>query len=166
MASTDGHTAEIVRSYLDVWNNREYSEIPSFVSETFILHDPAAPEEGVPGPDSEVHGREGLQQFIEMATTGFPDFEIEISDMIVTDKLVMWEGTHGGTHEGEFAGLPPTGHTFRTPHASVVRLNDGLVQEHRAYFDPAVSAEQLGMTFPSIIAQAPKLVVRKLQSRL
>lgn len=164
MATSDTTPTAVVEAYLDIWNERDFDAIPDLVAEEFVLYDPAAPASGIPGPEGEAHGRDGLRQFVQMATTGFPDFEIELFEMAANDGVVMWEGQHGGTHEGAFAGLPPTGREFRTRHASVLRVEDGLVREHRAYFDPAVSADQLGVTFPAILLQLPKLVVNKLRA--
>jgi len=41
------------------------------------------------------------------------------------------------------------------------RVVDGKNQEMRAYFDPQEIPEQLDLTFPAVIAQLPKLVLRK-----
>ena len=45
---------QLVRSYGDIWNDREYSRIPDLVSETFVLYDPAVPENVGPGPSADL----------------------------------------------------------------------------------------------------------------
>jgi hypothetical protein len=42
-----------------------------------------------------------------------------------------------------------------------LRVVDGNIREMHAYFDTREIPEQLGLTFPAIIAQLPKLVLRK-----
>ena len=151
------------RAYVSMWNDRDYAAIPRLVSETFVMYDPAAPEAGVSGPKGEVHGREGLRQFMELLTTAFPDFEITVLDMLTDERLAMYEVRLTMTHEGPLGSLPPTGRRVDVRGVSVLRLEDGLVDEHRFHTNMQESAEQLGLTFPAILGQLPKLLLGKLR---
>jgi steroid delta-isomerase-like uncharacterized protein len=146
MSETKSGGEQLVRTYVDVWNERDYAKLPDLVSESFVMHDPAAPEEGVPGPAAEVHGPDGLKQFIRQLTTGFPDLEVTILDLVSSDELVMYEGEISMTHEGEFDGIPPTGRTAQFREMSKFRVADGAIREHRVYFDQQGIYEQLGLT--------------------
>ncbi|MFC4450317.1 ester cyclase [Halorussus aquaticus] len=146
MSEAKSTAEQLVRTYVDVWNERDYSKLPDIVSESFVMHDRAAPEEGVPGSAGEIHGPEGLEQFVREVTTGFPDFEVTILDLVSTDGLVMYEGEISMTHEGEFDGIPPTGRTAQFREMSKFRVADGAIREHRAYFDQQEIYEQLGLT--------------------
>lgn len=147
-----------------MWNERDYEAIPALVSDTFVMYDPAAPGKGVPGPKGEVHGREGLERFMATLTTAFPDFEVAIVDMVADDSLAMYEVELTMTHEGPLGRLPPTGRRVEVRGASILRVEDGVVQEHRFHTDMRESAEQLGLTFPTVLGQLPKLAVGALRS--
>ncbi len=155
---------QLVRSYGDIWNDREYSKIPDLVSETFVLYDPAVPEHVGPGPAGEAHGPAGLEAFIKWLDAGFPDFQITILELLASDDIVMDEVRFTGTHKGAINGLPPTDRTVGLQLMGTLRIEDGHVKEHRVYFNQREFAEQLGLTFPTVIKQLPKLLYRKVQS--
>lgn len=156
MTDTTSDAEELVTTYIDeVWNNQDYGKIPQFVSESFVMHDPAAPEGVVRGPD-------GLEEFVRTVVTGFPDFQVSVSEMLSNDDRVMYEGKITMTHEGEFDGLPPTGQHVEVREMSLYHIENGLIQEHRVYFDQQEVTEQLGLTFPAVVRQLPTLVKGKL----
>lgn len=80
---------------------------------------PLAPNQG-PGP-------EGIKPIIRSFAEAFPDVHIAIHDMIQVPGRIGVRAEIGGTHQGEFFGIAPTGkkisfrlHEFHT-------LSDGLV---------------------------------------
>lgn len=146
MAEVTPESEQLVTDYVNMWNNQEYATIPDLVAESFVMYDPAAPEDGVPGPAGEVHGRDGLEAFTRGVTAGFPDFDVTILDMVSSDELVMYEATITMTHEREFDGIPPTGREAEVREMSKYRVADGAIHEHRAYFDQQAIFEQLGLT--------------------
>jgi steroid delta-isomerase-like uncharacterized protein len=150
-------------AYVQMWNSRDYEAIQELVSETFVMYDPAVPAAGVAGPKGEAHGREGLEQFMELLTTAFPDFEITVLDMLTDEALAMYEVRLTMTHEGPLGGLPATGRRVDIRGVSVLRLPDGVVEEHRFHTNMQESAEQLGLTFPAVIGQLPTLLLGKLR---
>jgi steroid delta-isomerase-like uncharacterized protein len=160
----DGDPEAVARAYVALWNDRDYEAIPRLVSETFVMYDPAAPADGVPGPKGEVHGRAGLRRFVEFVTTAFPDFHITVLDMLADGDLVTYEVRLTMTHDGPLGSLPPTGRRVELPGASILRLEDGVVSDHRFYADTTDVAEQLGLTFPQVLGQLPRLLVGTLRS--
>lgn len=157
---------QLARSYGEIWNERDYSQIPDLVSESFVLYDPSVPKDVVPGPKGEAHGPEGLEAFIRWLDTGFSDFQITITDLLASEDLVMDEVMFTGTHDGNLNGLPPTGRKIGIKIMTKICLKDGKVQEQRVYINQQEFANQLGLTFPAIIGQLPKLVWRKLRVSL
>ena len=155
---------QLVRSYGDVWNDRVYSKIPDLVSGTFVLYDPAVPEHVGPGPAGEAHGPAGLEAFINWLDAGFPDFQITILELLASDEIVMDEVRFTGTHKGAINGIPPTDRTVRLQLMGKLRIEDGYVTEHRVYFNQKEFASELGLTFPTVIKQLPKLVYRKVRA--
>jgi len=154
------------RAYVNMWNDRDYAAISRLVSEEFVMYDPAAPAEGVAGPKGEVHGRAGLQQFMEVITTAFPDFEITILDIVSDEDVTMYEVELAMTHDGPLGGLPPTGRQVRIRGASILHLQGGIVREHRFHTNMGETADQLGLMFPQVIGQLPKLLIGKVRLSL
>jgi steroid delta-isomerase-like uncharacterized protein len=154
----------IARAYVAMWNERDYAAIPRLVSDSFVMYDPAAPEAGVPGPRGEVHGRDGLEAFMRLLTTAFPDFEITVLDLLTGTDIAMYEVQLTMTHEGPLGSLPPTGRRVEVRGVSVLRLEDGRVSEHRFHTNMQDSVEQLGLTFPQVLGHLPSMLLWKLRS--
>ncbi|WP_323191262.1 ester cyclase [Halostella sp. PRR32] len=146
MAQATPDAEQIVTAYVAMWNDRDYAKIPELVSESFVMYDTNAPADDIPGPAGEVHGPDGLEAWIRAITTAFPDFEADIQEMLASDDRVMYEVTLSGTHEGEFAGIPPTGREIELSGMESYRVADGAVQEHRTYYDRQEFLNQLGLT--------------------
>ncbi len=146
MAQATPDAEQIVTAYVAMWNDRDYAKIPELVSESFVMYDTNAPADDIPGPAGEVHGPDGLEAWIRAITTAFPDFEADIQEILASDDRVMYEVTLSGTHEGEFAGIPPTGREIELSGMESYRVADGAVQEHRTYYDRQEFLNQLGLT--------------------
>jgi predicted ester cyclase len=158
MDRTTSETEQIAREYLTIWNEREYSWIPDAVAESFVMYDPFAPGDQVPGPPGVVHGPAGLETFIRGVVAGFPDFHVEVLEMLSTDELVLYDGRITMTHEGDFFGIPPTGQQAAFRYMGMITVGDDRVGEHRVYPPLREVAEQLRPPFPAIVPYAPKFV--------
>lgn len=62
----------------------------------------------------------------------FPDFDIEVHEVIVQDDLVSMRATGRGTHLGPFAGIEPTGRMVTFTEINLSRIRDGRMVEHWA----------------------------------
>lgn len=146
MSGATPQAERLVTDYVEMWNEQDYARIPELVSDSFVMYDPAAPEEGVPGPAGEVHGPDGLETFMRGVFAGFPDFQWTILDMLSAENTVMYEARVTMTHEGEIYGTPPTGREVDIKEMAKYRIRDGRIQEHRIYIDEQQIAQQLGLT--------------------
>ena len=138
MARATRDAEGIVRAYVDVTNEREYSKLPDLVAESVSVYNPTAPE-GV------VHGRENVEAFMQGVLAGFPDFGVTLHDVVSNDDLVMYDATLTMTHEGEFDGIPPTGREIEVPEMARYHVTEGKIQEYRVCFDQQAVFEQLGL---------------------
>lgn len=145
MSEATPEPEQVVTAYVNMWNEQDYERIPDLVAESFVMYDAVAPAEGIPGPEGEIHGRDGLEAFMRGVTAGFPDFELTILDALSSDELVMYEANVTMTHEGEFDGIPPTGRPVEVREMSKCHVRDGTIHEHRVYFDRQEVFEQLGL---------------------
>lgn len=139
MAQATRDAEEVVRAHAEMWNEQDYARIPELLSETYSEHNPFVPE-GV------IRGRESFETWMRRITEAFPDFRVDVQDVLVDEETAMAELEFAMTHEGEFEGIPPTGNevTFRGMGAFVVA--DGTVEELRNYLDTRQVFEQLGVT--------------------
>lgn len=156
MAHATTEAERIVTEYLRVWNDQEYSVIPDVVAESFVMYDPWAIGSDIPGPRGEVHGRDGLEPFVRSVVAGFPDFNVEVLDMLSDGETVMYTGRVSGTHEGTFVGFPPTGRRIDFRYMGVLRVVDDEVVEHRVYPPLEEILTQLLAT-PETVGYLPKL---------
>lgn len=142
-ATTD--VEQLVRNCIAATHDENYSEIPDYVSESFVLYEAPIPEEGVPGPEGEAHGPEGLEQYMRLTHAAFPDLEVTISTMLSNEETVIYEATMTYTWEGEWLGVPPTGNEVEIPFVEVAEVEDDEIQEMRSYFDRQDALEQMGV---------------------
>ena len=146
---------QAVRDYV-AWVNGDSSKA-DVLSESVDVYNPGL-------SDSEVHGRAAYDSYIGELRTGLPDFHFTADMTVSRGEVVIVEFTITGTHDGELKGVPATGRQLKLRGMEKFRVEDGEIQEMHAYFDTQEIPEQLGLTFPAIIGQLPKLAVRKVLS--
>jgi predicted ester cyclase len=78
----------IVRCYIDQLNHRNIAILDELVADEF---------------------REAVRQGYLRNITAFPNYFVEIQDMLAEGEQVVVEWTHRGTQAGVYEGLPPTG---------------------------------------------------------
>jgi predicted ester cyclase len=61
---------------------------------------------------------------------GFADFSLQVLDQVAEGDKVATRYTLGGTHTGEFAGIPASGAVTRLTATSVDRVANGKIVEH------------------------------------
>ena len=126
----------IVRQYYaEVLTKGNVAAIDSFVSPTYIGHDPAAPD---------AQGTVGLKQRVTRMRTAFPDLQVKVEDMVAEGDKVATRFTLQGTHKGEFGGVAPTGKHVTWTATSIIRLEDGKFAEGWANADDLGRMRQLG----------------------
>jgi steroid delta-isomerase-like uncharacterized protein len=59
----------------------------------------------------------------------FPDLQIKIEDQIAERDKVVTRWTARGTHQGEFAGIPPTGKQVVMTGIDIDRIANGKLVE-------------------------------------
>lgn len=75
----------------------------------------------------------------------FPDFTIQIEDMVVEDDRVVTRITGRGTHRGEWQGIHPTGKVIQVRGINIDRLVDGKIVEHWREADTIGMLVQMGL---------------------
>ena len=128
---------ELARAAMDV-HSGDLSNVGVY-AETVSRYDPFMPDKGV-------HGRDAFEQDLRDVKAAFPDVQVTADDMLVSDDVAMIEWTWTGTHEEEFAGIPPTQNTVEVRGMMKLVIEDGQIQEERSYYDARDHLAQLGVT--------------------
>lgn len=134
MATT---TRAVEEEYRELWNG-DLSKL-DIVAKSVDVQAPSM-------SDREIHSRDAFEAYLRELRTGFPDWHVTVDDILTNDEIVMKEWTVTATHEGEYAGIPPTGREIEMSGMAKIRIEDGKVQEDHLYFDLQEMAEQLGLT--------------------
>jgi steroid delta-isomerase-like uncharacterized protein len=101
-----------------------------------------AESETLPAP---IHGHEGARQFLTMMFQAFPDFHLEVEEIIASGDHVVTRVVASGTHKGTFAGVPATNKKATWHACNVVRLKNGKTISSRIYADNVSLMRQLGV---------------------
>ena len=98
------------------------------------------------GFDATARGRDAIRDAMETFFCAFPDAYLEVRDLFASGYRMCVQCTCTGTHEGEYAGIPPTGRRIELDMCLVFRLgDDGLVDEEVVYTDSGTMFRQLGL---------------------
>lgn len=133
--SLDENKALFRRWFEDVVNANDYAVVDELLAPNYRAHFPGAPEP---------IDRDGHKGMVETFAAAFPDWEEEIQDVIAEDDRVVLRVTAGGTHQGEFQGIPPTGDTVTITGIGIARIEDGQIVESWWDFDALGLMQQLG----------------------
>jgi steroid delta-isomerase-like uncharacterized protein len=85
----------------------------------------------------------GLKDHIRQAEAAFPSYQVIVNQMVVDGDLVACRMTFRGAHEGEFAGVPPTGRTISSDFMIFYRFEEGRIAEHWIQMDMQEVVRQL-----------------------
>ena len=129
-------TKALVRQYIEtVWNQADLTALNDLTTPVFTYHLGGQPE----------RDRDGMRQFIEMTHTAFPDWRVQIIDIMAEgDRVaVQWEGQV--THQGSFHGIPPTGKQVSVSGINIYHIVEGKVATEWEQTDSLGLLQQLGI---------------------
>jgi len=102
-------------------------------------------------------GREGIERTLADIFATFPDWRMEILEMVAARDVVVVRCQVSGTHRGVgkrpvnggmLVGVQPTGKRFEVSHIHWYTLRDGKIVEHYANRDDLGMMRQLGLLPP------------------
>lgn len=143
MSQLEANKALVRRLFSEVFDAGRLEVADELVREDYIQHNPTV------GP-----GRAGLKAFVSDLRRAFPDFRLEVTDLIAEGDRVVARVVGSGTHRGEFVGLAPTGRTFSAAAIDIFRVEGGQLAEHWDVMDFYGLLLQLGAV-PAIGAAPP-----------
>jgi steroid delta-isomerase-like uncharacterized protein len=137
-----GQNKDIVRSFVDAMNNRDYDRLDELVKPDLVRHSQATP--GV-----QVRSLEEFKQFLQQDAQTFPDGHQTIEMMVAEGNKVAVYATYTGTQEGPFGPYPPTGKTMELKFLAVLRLEGEKIAEIWVEWDNLAALTQLGHFSPA-----------------
>ena len=75
----------------------------------------------------------------------FPDLHPEIGKIRHADDAIIIEGLITGTHDGEWAGIPPTGRRVEVPAAAIFEFDEDRLLCEKVYMEFAAVLTQIGV---------------------
>lgn len=126
-----------------VVNGGELTAVRELFADDYVLH-----KTGLSVP----RGPEAFKMAIRQWRDAFPDYHVDIVDLVGDGALVACRFEATGTHLGALLGVPPTEKSFRLTGTDVHRVADGVVAESWLADDiPRIFAE-LGVTAPTNVS--------------
>lgn len=117
---TEGNK-EIVRRFIDAYNNRDFDAFDNLVASDYVDHTHGQ------------KGRESFRQLFRMAFDAFPDWHEDIRDIIAEGDRVWVCVKATGTHTGHWTisgvPLPPTGRKVTMMMVFLWRITNGRLAE-------------------------------------
>ncbi|MGI5940465.1 MAG: ester cyclase [Thermoleophilia bacterium] len=130
------HNKEVARRFIDeIVNAQQMDVADELLHPEYILYFPGA---------SRPILREDLSAFVEELHSGFPDFTVEIKNMIAEGDMAAMLVAMRGTHEGTFQGLRPTEREIDLVAQIFIEFIDGKIRVDRPLFDQMELLLQLG----------------------
>jgi steroid delta-isomerase-like uncharacterized protein len=90
-------------------------------------------------------GEAAVRELLQGLMDGFPDLHAEIGKMRHADDAVFGETLITGTHDGEWAGIPPTGRRVEVPVAAIFEFDGDRLLCEKVYMDFAAVLTQIGV---------------------
>jgi steroid delta-isomerase-like uncharacterized protein len=131
----------LVRRWFDeVLTRGNLQQVDELFAPNYILHGPSISQE--------VHGREGIRQYVATYRAAFPDAHFTVEDQIAEQDMVVTRWTARGTHQGELEGIAPTGNQVKIASLVISRIAGGKIAEDLTNFDALGLMQQLGVIPP------------------
>jgi steroid delta-isomerase-like uncharacterized protein len=134
----EGNKEKARRVYEEAFGQGQPEVIDEVLHSDFVCHDPNS-ETG------EIRGAETMKGEIEYFKNAFPDFFYRVEDQVAEGDKVTTRYTMGGTHQGEFFGVPGSGKRIEISGINVDRFDEsGKMVEEWASYDLLGAMRQAG----------------------
>jgi len=125
-----------MREYVAAWNSHHADRLTSL----FVKYG----SYGEFGLGAVMLGREEIRRYFIAAFAALPDLAITpIGEPLTSGERVFWRWLMTATHQGEFAGMPPTGKRLDLRGGSVLLTRGDEILRAASCFDVASIGEQV-----------------------
>jgi len=151
-ASTDTPESnrQLITRHFELLNGGKWREASEMFATDVRHHLGAWPS----GQEGVVQGKDLLIQNLDDIYRTFPDWKMEIVDMVADSASVVARCRVSGTHKGLgtrringgfLMGVKPTGRHFEVQHMHWYKIRDGKITDHFASRDDLGMTQQLGL---------------------
>jgi len=110
----------LYRRYIDeIWNKKDPTAADRYLAPDYVEHNP--------GPPPGVAGR---KQFVAKVLKAFPDYHVEVLELLGEGDRLVARLQFTGTNDGPYEGRPPTHKKLSFNTADFFRIADGKIAEH------------------------------------
>lgn len=124
----------LVRRFYDGVNSNDRELLDGILDEDYVFHNFRDTYEG----------REAAYGFLDDILRSFPDMKIDVFEQVADDTYVVSRLRMTGTHDGEFAGVPPTHKSVDMTGMVMFKFNGDKVVEQWAEWDILNALAQVG----------------------
>lgn len=138
MSTSSVSNKDIVRKYLDAFNDKDRDALAEVVADDVVEH----------LPHEELHG---IDEFLENPWANlqaFPDYVGTTNALLAEGDKVVVRYTVEGTHEGEYYNIQPTGQRVEWTGMAMYRVEDDEIAEIWLEEDRLGLLDQLGVIEP------------------
>lgn len=128
---------QLVKEWLAEINQHNMDVFDTDLTPNFVEH------ETLPGIEGT--GAEVPKAFFSMLIKAFPDFRMDMEDIVVEGDKVCWRYRMTGRNDGEFMGMPPTGKSIDIQGFDLLRMEGEKAAEHWGTVDELKMMQQLGL---------------------
>ncbi|MBI1364675.1 MAG: DUF4440 domain-containing protein [Alphaproteobacteria bacterium] len=109
----------------EVWNRGDLAAADRYLAPEYVIrHDPGDPWDGA------TLDRDGFRDRLIKSRAPFPDQRFSIVDAVAEDGRVAVAWRWSGSHQGEVAGIPPTGRTISMSGITFYYIVNGRLTGH------------------------------------
>ncbi|MDS0476200.1 ester cyclase [Natrinema sp. 1APR25-10V2] len=119
MSTTAETNKNLVRRYLNAFNDRDREALSELLAEDVVEH----------GIHEELQGVDEILEFLQAHFDVFPDYSGSTEAVVAEDDTVVVRYTVSGTHSGEYHDIEPTGHTVEWTGMAMYRIEDDRITE-------------------------------------
>ncbi|AKU93900.1 hypothetical protein AKJ09_00564 [Labilithrix luteola] len=142
---TNGGEAEpqnlaMARTMLGAWEKKSVSDFVQHLADDETWDDLTQAET--------IRGKPASKQLFADWIKAFPDAKTDTMNAWAIGDFVIVEGTFSGTHQGAFAGIPPTKKSLHVHGIDILQFDDGKIVKGWSYTNGLEAATQLGLVPP------------------
>jgi steroid delta-isomerase-like uncharacterized protein len=90
-------------------------------------------------------GESAVRELLRGLMSAFPDMHVEVDRLRHAEDAVLGESLITGTHDGDWAGIPPTGRRIAVPVAGTFEFDGDKLLCEKVYMDFATLLTQIGV---------------------
>jgi steroid delta-isomerase-like uncharacterized protein len=126
----------VQRFFAEVFNQQDTASATALIAASFIAHHPAFPDG--------IRGSAGIMQMLSTFRAGLPDLRYTVDDLIAEGDKVAARWSAGGSHQGVFLGVPPSGKAVTITGIDIFRIADYQLVEAWVNSDFLGLLQQIG----------------------